>query len=420
MRRIPLPAKILLGFLAGALWGLLHPAMGLEEFTAAWIAPLGTLFLNLLKLVALPLVVVSLLEGIATVGSLSRLSRLGGLTLGYYLLSTVVAILIGIGVASALRPGALVSPEQRARLQEQFQRSLAERQKLAEQLQHRSPLQSLVELVPENLLQAAQDNRRMLQVIVATVLMGMALALVPAERSAPLRSLLQALLEVLLKLVELVMRVAPVGVFALLASLKLEWSLLSALGMYSGSVLIGLAMLLLFVYPLAVRLLGGLPVRTFYRALLPAQVVAFSTSSSAATLPTTMEVCRRGLGLREDVVGFVLPLGATVNMDGTSLYQAVATLFVAQLSGVELGSAELLALVGMATAASIGAAPVPGAGVIMLMVMLSNLGLPQEGLALILGVDRLLDMSRTVVNVTSDAVACAIVHRFEHARLQAQ
>ncbi|MCS7177206.1 MAG: dicarboxylate/amino acid:cation symporter [Candidatus Kapabacteria bacterium] len=418
-RRLSLPLQIVLGFVAGTAWSLLQPVLGLEAFTTAWIAPLGTLFLNLLKLLALPLVVASLLEGVAGVGSLARLSRLGGRTVAYYLASTVAAILVGIGVASVVRPGTLASVEQRERLQERYEQALAERRSVAEELQQKSPLQVVVEFVPENFLASAQDNRRMLQVILATLLFGIALTTVPAERIAPLRQLLQALLAGLLALVNIVMRMAPVGVFALMAGLRMDWSLLSALGAYSLSVLLGLGLMLGLAYPLALRFLAGKSVRAFYRALFPAQVVAFSTSSSAATLPTTLHVCRHGLGIRDDIAGFVLPLGATVNMDGTSLYQAVATLFIAQLYGIELGFGALLALIAMAVAASVGAAPVPGAGIVMLVLILQNLGLPQEGLALIVAVDRLLDMSRTVVNVTSDAVACVLVSAWERPRGEA-
>lgn len=408
-----LPLQIGLGFVLGTVWSFLHPAVGLEAFTAAWIAPLGTLFLNLLKLVALPLVVVSLLEGMATAGNLSRLSRLGARTLLYYLASTVVAIAIGIAVAFLLRPGAAVSAEQQQNLRRQYEQLLAQRRATAEELEQKSPLQALVDVVPDNAFAPLQDNRRMLQVIVVTLLLGAALVSIPAERTAALRDLLHALSSVLVALVHLIMRLAPVGVFALMAGLQLDWSLLSALGLYSLTVLIGLGTMLAVVYPVAVRLLAGMPVRTFYRALLPAQLVAFSTSSSAATLPTTMEVCRNGLGIREDVLGFVLPLGATVNMDGTSLYQSVATLFIAQLYGVELSLGALLTLLAMAVAASIGAAPVPSGGIVMLILILETLGIPPDGIALILGVDRLLDMSRTVVNVTSDAVACSIVSAWE-------
>jgi Na+/H+-dicarboxylate symporter len=408
-----LPLQIGLGFVLGTVWSFLHPAVGLEAFTAAWIAPLGTLFLNLLKLVALPLVVVSLLEGVATAGNLSRLSRLGARTLLYYLASTVVAIAIGIAVAFLLRPGAAVSAEQQQNLRRQYEQLLAQRRATAEELEQKSPLQALVDVVPDNAFAPLQDNRRMLQVIVVTLLLGAALVSIPAERTAALRDLLHALSSVLVALVHLIMRLAPVGVFALMAGLQLDWSLLSALGLYSLTVLIGLGTMLAVVYPVAVRLLAGMSVRTFYRALLPAQLVAFSTSSSAATLPTTMEVCRNGLGIREDVIGFVLPLGATVNMDGTSLYQSVATLFIAQLYGVELSLGALLTLLAMAVAASIGAAPVPSGGIVMLILILETLGIPPDGIALILGVDRLLDMSRTVVNVTSDAVACSIVSAWE-------
>ncbi len=407
--RLSLPLQIVLGFGAGTLWGLLQAPLGVEAFTTAWIAPLGRLFLNMLKLIALPLVVTSLLEGIATVGSLSRLSRLGARAVAYYVSTTCIAVLIGIGVSTVLQPGKMVSAEQRALFQQQYEHSLKER----ELPQPKSPLQALVDLMPENFLAAAQDNQRMLQVIVATLLLGAALTMVPAERSAPLRSLLQALTATLLALVQLVMRFAPIGVFALMAALRMDWSLLSALGVYSLSVIVGLAAMLAIVYPLGVRLLARIPVGTFYRAIFPAQVVAFSTSSSAATLPTTMAVCRHHLGVSEDIVSFILPLGATVNMDGTSLYQAVATVFIAQLYGVELDLGALATLIAMAVAASIGAAPVPGAGIVMLMVILQNLGIPQEGLALILAVDRLLDMSRTVVNVTSDAAGCAIIGAWE-------
>ncbi len=419
MPRLSTPWKILIGFVAGMAWSLLQEPLNLSGFTAAWVAPLGKLLLTLLKFIALPLVVVSLLQGIAAVGNLSRLSRLGMRTVGYYLLSTFAAVLTGIGMATLLRPGAAISAEQQVAFRQQYEQFLAERQSTAEELQRKSPLQILVELFPDNFLAAAQDNQRMLQVILATLLLGAALLTVPPEQSSPLRGLLQALMELLLAAIRLILRFAPIGVFALMAALQADWSLLSALGLYSLSVLAGLAFMLAAVYPLILRLLTRTPVLAFYRALLPAQMVAFSTSSSAATLPTTMSVCHHHLGVRQEIAGFVLPLGATVNMDGTSLYQAVATLFLTQLYGIELSFGALVALMAMAIAASIGAAPVPGAGIVMLIVILQNLGIPQEGLALILGVDRLLDMSRTVVNVTSDAVACVLVNSWENSSQEA-
>ncbi|GBD06759.1 Proton/glutamate-aspartate symporter [bacterium HR21] len=318
-----------------------------------------------------------------------------------------------------VRPGTFLSTQQQAAFRQAYEQTLAERQHTAEELQQKSPLQWMVEQFPDNLVAAAQDNRQMLKVILATLLLGIAFTTVESERTAPIRQLLSALFAVLLAAVRLIMRFAPVGVFALMAALPMEWSLLSALGMYSLSVLGGLGLILALFYPLVVRVLGKFRVRDFYRALLPVHLVAFSTSSSAATLPATLEACCTRLGVRPELASFVLPLGATINMDGTSLYQAVATVFLAQLYGIELAFPQLVLLIVLAVAASIGAAPVPGASIVMLIVMLQNLGIPQEGVALILAVDRLLDMSRTVVNVTGDATACVVLSAWDRAQHRA-
>ncbi len=410
--------RILIALTLGLVYGVVAAYAGWGRFTANWIAPFGAIFLRLLLLVAVPLVLASLITGIASLSDLNKLSRIGGKTIAIYLATTLIALIIGLTLVNLLTPGAMVPNSVRARLQETYQGDVAAREELAADASERGPLQPLVDMVPDNIAGAASDNRRMLNMVFVAFLFGVALMLVPKAQAAPLLALFESINAVIIKIVELVILFAPIGVFGLIADTVTGVAgdsptdvpqLLGALGFYCIAVLLGLAIQMFITYPLLLRLFTPLRLQQFFPGVVQAQLVAFSTSSSAATLPVTMEGAHRHLGVSEEVASFVLPLGATINMDGTALYQAVAAVFIAQTLGIPLDLTAQLTIVFMALLASIGTAAVPSAGVVMLVVILEALGIPAAGIALILGVDRILDMSRTAANVTGDVTVAAIV-----------
>ena len=410
--------QIILGLLLGLVYGVFAAGEGWGAFTTSWIKPFGTIFITALKLIAVPLVLASLITGVASLSDLRKLSRIGGKTIGIYILTTAVAVTIGVLLADLVQPGATFSPELRDDLVTAFESDVETRQASAEAVGQRGPLQFLVDAVPGNVFAAFSDNGNMLQVVVIAILIGIGLVQIPKETAAPLLGFFEALNEVVIKLVDIVMLLAPIGVFALLADTIVSvagddpsriLSLLQGLGVYMAVVLAGLGIHTLVVYPTLLKTLTPLGLKTFFEGIAPAQLVAFSTSSSGATLPVTMERCEEKLGVSEEVSSFVLPLGATINMDGTALYQAVATLFIAQAFNLDLGLGAQVTIVLTAVLASIGTAAVPGAGIIMLVIILEAVGVPAAGIALILGVDRILDMVRTVTNVTGDATIATVI-----------
>ncbi|MCS7082566.1 MAG: dicarboxylate/amino acid:cation symporter [Bacteroidetes bacterium] len=412
--------QIILGLTLGVLFGLLTSAFGWAGFAKDWIKPWGTIFVNLLKLVAVPLVLASLITGVASLSDLTKLSRIGGKTIGLYIGTTVLAITLGLLLVNVLRPGQGLPAEMRQELMKSYAANVEQSAQRAQEVQQTSPLQPIVDIVPENLLRAASDNRNMLQIVFVALLLGIGLIGIERSKAEPVRAFFAGLNEVIIRLVELIMRMAPLGVFALITGVIADLAgdnpsraleLLRALAWYGLTVLVGLLLHTFGTYALLVRALTPIRVGYFYKAFRPAQLVAFSTSSSAATLPVTMERCERGLGVSKEISSFTLPLGATINMDGTALYQSVAAVFIAQVLGLNLGLQDQLMIVLTATLASIGAAAVPGAGVIMLVIILQAIHVPVEGIALILGIDRILDMCRTVTNVTGDAtVTCVVAH----------
>ncbi len=416
-KRLPFIWKVLIGMVLGIAWGLLAVFTGLEKFTYDWIEPWGTIFLNLLKLIAVPLIFISLVKGISSLTNVTRLSRMGLKTVSIYLVTTVFAVTVGLVLVNLIRPGNTFPEEKKMEYQEKFGTSITQSQLLADQKKEESPLQFLVDIVPENVIAAASDNGSMLQVIFFAILFGLALVLIPHQKVETVKKLFSGLNDVVLKIVDMIMFTAPYGVFALMAALIVDFSgdvdLFAALGMYSLTVALGLFFMILLFYPTLMRIFARIPYRDFLRGILPAQMVAFTTSSSAATLPVTKEQVETELGVSEEVSSFVLPIGVTINMDGTSLYQAVAAVFIAQVFGIELGLAAQLTIVLTATLASIGAPGIPGGSIVMLIIVLSSVGLPVEGLALILGIDRPLDMLRTVVNITGDSTVASIVARSE-------
>ena len=410
--------RILLALALGLVYGVVAAYAGWGEFTADWIVPFGTIFFRLLLFVAVPLVLASLITGIASLSDLNKLSRIGGKTIAIYLGTTVIALIIGLALVNVLNPGEFVPEGVRLSLQETYQGDVEDREVAAADASSRGPLQPLVDMVPDNIIFAASDNRRMLNVVFIAMLFGVALMLIPKEQAAPLLALFESLNAVVIKIVEIVILVAPIGVFGLIADTVTRVAgdspadvpqLLGALGYYCLAVLIGLAIQVLVTYPVLLRIFTPLRVSQFMPGVVQAQLVAFSTSSSAATLPVTMKTAQRNLGVSEEVASFVLPLGATINMDGTGLYQAVAAVFIAQTLGISLDLSAQLTIVFLALLASIGTAAVPSAGVVMLGVSLEPVGVPAAGIALILGVDRILDMARTAANVTGDVTVSAIV-----------
>ncbi|HRR25164.1 MAG TPA: dicarboxylate/amino acid:cation symporter [Acidobacteriota bacterium] len=416
--------QIIFGLLLGVLFGLAAAVSGWGRFTQVWIAPLGTVFINLLKLIAVPLVLTSLACGVASLSDLHRLSRMGGKTIGLYLLTTILAIMIGLLMVNLLEPGRQVPPNLREELQQAYLEDTADRTRQALETKDRGPLQFLVDAVPENVVEAASDNRNMLQIVILALLLGVGLIQVPRDKARPVLEFLAGLNEVLIRLVDLIMHVAPIGVFSLMSATITSVAgddpggvvhLIGALGYYCLAVVVGFGLQTFLVYPLFLRFGSSLGLGTFLKGVAPAQLVAFSTSSSGATLPVTMECAQENLGVSEEVSSFVLPLGATINMDGTALYQAVATVFIAQAIGMHLGATEQLTIIFMALLASIGTAAIPSAGIIMLVIILEADHVPSAGIALILGVDRILDMLRTVTNITGDAMVATVVAASEGA-----
>ncbi|MDP6032764.1 MAG: dicarboxylate/amino acid:cation symporter [Candidatus Marinimicrobia bacterium] len=416
--KLELHWKIIIGLVLGLFFGILAAANGWSEFTSNWIAPFGKIFINLLKLIAVPLVLSSLITGVASLSDLKKLSRIGGKTITIYIVTTAVSVTIGLISVNILQPGDTVPDDMKVKLQETYQSAASGKLEAADQVKERRPLQPVVDMVPSNFFSSASNNRNMLQVVFVAIIIGIALIQIPKQKAKPVLEFMEGINDLVIKLVDNIMFFAPIGVFALIADtitsvagndLNNVLELLGALGFYMLAVIIGLIIQMGFTYTAVLKIFSKMSLKKFYKGIAPAQLLAFSTSSSGATLPVTMERCEDELGVSEEVSSFVLPLGATINMDGTALYQAVAAVFIAQTLGMDLTLGAQLTIVLTAVLASIGTAAVPGAGIIMLIIILEAIGVPSAGIALILGVDRILDMMRTVTNVTGDAsVAVAV------------
>lgn len=411
--KLKLHWKIAIGMVLGLLFGYLMKILELKGIVIDWIQPFGTIFINLLKMIAVPLIVVSLIVGLAELKDIAKLSKLGMRTIAFYLISTVTAVIIGLVLANVIQPGKFINEESRLRLLENFAGDAGQKIELAEKAKNRGPLQPLVDIVPDNFFKSLSDNGSMLQVILFVILIGIGLILIEEEKSKPVVQFFKGLNEVIMKIIDLIMKTAPYGVFALMAALMVDipdFSTLGALAMYAFTVLLGLMLMVFVFYPTLLLTFAKVSPKRFFKAIAPAQLLAFSTSSSAATLPVTMERVTDHVGVDEEVSSFVLPLGATVNMDGTSLYQAVAAIFIAQAMLPEaLDLKTQLMIIVTATLASIGSAAVPSAGMVMLVIVLGQAGIPEAGLALIFAMDRPLDMCRTVTNITSDATVATLV-----------
>jgi len=464
MRKLALHWKILIAMVLGILWSILSGAMGWNQFTADWIDPFGTIFINILKFIAVPLVLFSIITGVAGLGDPSKLGRMGAKTLGMYLITTVFSVSVGLLLVNFFGPGvqsnedtklnhrleyevwaadnaveikdgrnlmATVSLEKindiRAKISSDM--STDEYQKAAMKNESKNankkkgPLQPLIDMVPSNLIQALGNGKLMLQVIFFALFFGIAMILLPKEKTESVNVFFQNMNDIFVKMVHIIMDYAPFFVFCLMAGILAKSAdtldelvdIFVALSYYTLLVFSGLMLMLFGFYPLLLRFFGvRIKYSTFFIGLSPAQFLAFSTSSSAATLPVTIECANDNLKIPEKVTDFVLPIGATVNMDGTSLYQAIAVIFLAQYHDVDLTLLQQLGIVATATMASIGAAAVPSAGLIMLMIVLDSIGLNPLWIAIVLPVDRVLDMCRTVVNVTSDVTVSAIIAKSEN------
>ncbi len=378
---------------------------------ATEIKPIGTIFVRLLSFLAIPLVIASLVVGSASLGDIKKVGRIGGKTLGLYVITTSIAITVGLISANLIKPGEKISSDIRDRIASEYQADVSEKiqQELGVDI-----VDFLVNIVPTNPINA-MANGNMLQIVFFAVIFGITLTMIDKNKSDQVLRFLDGVSETMIKMVDLVMKIAPYGVFALISATVAEFGfgILKTLLWYVATVLIGLSFHLFGVYSLGVKFLGKMNLLKFFKGMRDAQIIAFSTSSSAATLPVNFECTERNLGVPKQITSFVLPLGATINMDGTALYQGVAAVFIAQVYGFNLDITQQLTIVLTATLASIGTAPVPGVGIIMLVMILKAIHVPAEGIALILGVDRILDMYRTVVNITGDAMVAVAVSKSE-------
>ena len=412
MKKLALHWKILIGMVLGVLIGVVFSNFeGGKEIIQDWIKPFGKIFINSLKLIAVPLILASLIKGVSDLKDISKLSKMGLRTIALYIFTTVIAVSIGLILVNMIKPGNSISDKTRKELVQNYAENAVKYKNAAEKQKDSGPLQALVDLVPQNIVKAASNNRNMLQVIFFAVFFGIGLILIEEKKAKPVKDFFDGFNEVILKMIDLIMLAAPYGVFALLAALVVESpsvDLFKALGWYALTVGLGLTIMILF-YNFLVAVFTKKSPSFFMKGIAPAQLLAFSTSSSAATLPVTMERVTEHLGVDEEVSSFVLPIGATINMDGTSLYQAVAAVFIAQAFGMDLTLGQQLGIIVTATLASIGSAAVPGAGMVMLIIVLQQAGIPEAGLALIFAIDRPLDMCRTTVNVTGDATVAMIV-----------
>lgn len=450
--KLALHWKIIIGLFLGVIWALLSSYLGWSKFTIDWISPFGTIFINVLKLIAVPLVLFSIIKGITGLTDASSLGRMGMKTLLMYLITTITAVSLGLTLVNVFQPGTLMGEGQRLENRKNYELFVAQtdgvelidNQVLSEgslnevqtntpkndevskkindarKVKDSGPLKMLVDMVPSNIFRALGDNGSMLQIIFFALFFGISLLFIPAEFANPVNQFVAGANEVFLKMVDLTMQAAPFFVFALLAGKISEMAgddpgnvieIFKGLGWYSLTVFAGLALMVFVFYPTIMMLLtrGKIGYKKFFKSMAPAQMLAFSTSSSAATLPVTMDCVENKLGVSEKVTSFVLPIGATVNMDGTSLYQAVAVVFLAQFHMVDLSFVQQLTIILTATLASIGSAAVPSAGLVMLIIVLESVGLDPTWIAIVFPVDRILDMCRTVVNVTGDATVASVI-----------
>lgn len=401
--------------IAGIATGMLFISFGQGEVVQLWIKPWGNIFIRMLQLIAVPLVLVSLIKGVTGIEDIRRFSQIGLKALLIYMSTTVCAILVGLALVLSVKPGNFVDAAVASQMKESYQHVVNEKMSAAESTSEQGPLSFLNDIVPDNLFAASSNNSKMLQVIFFAIFFGIAAISLPKEKTKAVLKVIDSLYDIILKMVDYIIRFAPYGVFALMAALVADnssnLSIFAALGMYTLTVIVGLLLLIFVFYPLLVHLFTRIQIKHFIRSMYPVQLLAFTTSSSAATLPLNMETTERDLGISKEITSFVLPVGTTINMDGTSCYQAIAVVFIAQVMHIHLGWSELIAIVLLTTISSIGTPAIPGGSYVILTMVLSSVGIPADGLALILGVDRPLDMLRTSVNVTGDATVASIIDK---------
>lgn len=401
--------------IAGIATGMLFISFGQGEVVQLWIKPWGNIFIRMLQLIAVPLVLVSLIKGVTGIEDIRRFSQIGLKALLIYMSTTVCAILVGLALVLSVKPGNFVNAAVASQMKESYQHVVNEKMSAAESTSEQGPLSFLNDIVPDNLFAASSNNSKMLQVIFFAIFFGIAAISLPKEKTKAVLKVVDSLYDIILKMVDYIIRFAPYGVFALMAALVADnssnLSIFAALGMYTLTVIAGLLLLIFVFYPLLIHLFTRIQTKHFIRSMYPVQLLAFTTSSSAATLPLNMETTERDLGISKEITSFVLPVGTTINMDGTSCYQAIAVVFIAQVMHIHLGWSELIAIVLLTTISSIGTPAIPGGSYVILTMVLSSVGIPADGLALILGVDRPLDMLRTSVNVTGDATVASIIDK---------
>jgi len=405
--KLQLYTKVLIGLLVGVIFGVLANQWGFSAFVFSYIKPIGSAFIKLISMVVVPLVFASLLVGTASLNDIRKLGRIGAKTVAYYLCTTIIAISIGLLLANTFRPGEGLSQEKRTQLTESV--SEKEGSQIETALKKPTITDILLNIIPTNPVKAFVEGK-MLQIIFLALMAGICLGLIPSERSRPVINFFEGINELIIQMVHIIMKLAPYGVFALISAVVADFGLgiLFVLLKYSLVVIAGLILHVTIVYSSAIKIFSKQKIGTFFRGIRPAQLIAFSSASSSATLPVTMECTEKNLGVPAQIASFALPLGATINMDGTALYQGVSAVFIAQFYGMGLTVPQQLTIVLTAVLASIGTAGAPMAGVITLAIVLKSIGVPLEGIAIIMGVERILDMCRSVVNVTGDA-SCAVV-----------
>ncbi len=411
--RLPLYIQILLGMIAGILIGLVALQSGKPILIEHWIRPWGNLFIRLLQLIAVPLVFFSLIKGIIGLNDISKFSRMGGRTILIYMATTAIAVTWGISMGLLVKPGNLVDQSTVAHMQESYRSVVAEQIKAAEENSEKGPLDFVYDIVPNNIVSSMGDNTKMLQIIFFAIFFGIAALTITKEKLDPVLRLIDGINDIILRMVDLIIKIAPFGVMALMAGLIVDFggdiTVFGALAVYALTVIFSLLVIAFLFYPLLIHFFSTQKIKKFITTLYPVQLFAFTTSSSAATLPLTLETVEKELGVSNETASFVLPVGATINMDGTSCYQAIAVLFIAQVLGIDLSLTQIMVILAMTILSSIGTPSIPGGSYVILAMVLTSVGIPAEGLALILGIDRPLDMLRTAVNVTGDAAVATIV-----------
>jgi Na+/H+-dicarboxylate symporter len=415
-RTVPLYLQILFGMILGIVLGVIALQFsGGIKFIQHWIYPWGKLFIRLLQLIAVPLVIISLIKGVIGLKDITAFSKMGWRAIIFYFLTSVLAVSIGLSAGLLVKPGKIVDKTKVEHIQQAYQTAAAEKGLIAEQSREQGPLSFIEDIVPYNIFEAATNNSKMLQVIFFVLFFGVAALAIPQGKIKPVVDLFDSLNDIILRMVDYIIRFAPIGVTALMAGIVVDFkgdlSIFSALGIYALTIVGALLLIMFFFYPLFIHFFTNVSVKKFLQSMYPVQLFAFTTSSSAATLPVTMNVVENKLGVSKDIVSFIMPIGATVNMDGTSCYQTIAVLFIAQVLGIDLSISQLLVIVGMSILSSIGTPAIPGGSFVILSIVLASVGIPAEGLALILGIDRPLDMLRTSVNVTGDAVIASIIDK---------